>query len=99
MRRFVPLPDLSRCSKSALLNYLVGGGEHRRRKVDPESPSRLEIDDEFKFGGLLYWNICGLRAFESLVDVNGRLTENLIITRPHMMRITCLRSEGVDQLL
>src|SRR5262245_28340868 len=56
-RRFVPIPDLSRCStgclESRLLDHLVGAAEQRDRKGEAERPGRLEIDPKSDLGLLL----------------------------------------------
>jgi hypothetical protein len=52
--RFVPIRDLSTCSNVDLLDHLIGAGDQRGRDGETHSFGRLEVNDEFKFRGLLY---------------------------------------------
>src|SRR5262245_19897122 len=63
--------SITRCS----LDDLVGTQQQRLRDREAECLGRLEIDDQLELRGLLDWKICGLGAFEDLVDVDGDLTE------------------------
>jgi hypothetical protein len=41
-------------AETALFDYLVGAGQHRRRNGNAERISGFKIDDQFKFGRQLY---------------------------------------------
>ena len=50
LSRYVPLPDLSRCSKLSklLLDHLVGGHLHDQRHREAERLCGLEVDDPLR---------------------------------------------------
>jgi len=51
--RFVPIPDLSGCSKlSKLIDDLVGAGEERCGNFDAERAGGYQVNDQFKLGRL-----------------------------------------------
>lgn len=55
-----------------LLKDLVGSDEYGLRDREPERLRGLQVDDEFKLGGLLDREVGGLGALEDLVDVERR---------------------------
>jgi hypothetical protein len=54
LRRYVPLPDLSRCSKSPSLDHVVGANEQRGWEGNTERLGGLEIEDHLNFRDLLH---------------------------------------------
>jgi hypothetical protein len=57
--------------QAPLLDCLVCAGEQLRRHLDAEQPGRLQVDDEFEFGGLQDWQVGRLLAFENLSMANS----------------------------
>jgi hypothetical protein len=49
----VPVFDSCTAARPALLDHLVGTGEHRRRDGDPERLRGLHVDEEFEMCRLL----------------------------------------------
>jgi hypothetical protein len=47
---YVPIGDLSRCSKHPLLNYFVGNGEQSGRHLKADRPGGVEVEDQLEFG-------------------------------------------------
>src|ERR1700688_4901916 len=56
-------------SKGKSLDHLIRAQQQRLRDRDAERLRGLEVDDEFKLGGLLDGKVPGLGALENLVDV------------------------------
>src|SRR3974390_1734357 len=65
-----------------LLNCLGGSREKRRRYCQTKRLCRLEINDQFKFGGLLHWKIGRFFASENTIDVTGGKSVQLNTIRP-----------------
>jgi hypothetical protein len=65
--RYGPIADID-----TLFDHLVGARLHCRRHVEAERLGRLEVEDQFKAGGLLHWEIGRIGAFKNLVDIDGR---------------------------
>jgi hypothetical protein len=68
--RFVPIADLSRCSKPRvwnpdLLDHLVSNGEHAWRDCKAERLGSLHVDDELEFGRLHDRKISGFLTPEN----------------------------------
>jgi len=57
--RFVPIADMS-----LSLNDCVGSLQERLRNWQPKRLGGLEIDDKFKFRGLLDWHVRGQSALQ-----------------------------------
>ncbi len=51
--------------KGTLFDNLIGPRQHTGRKLDSQLLRRLQIDDEFKMGGLFNRQIPGTRAFDN----------------------------------
>ena len=71
--RVVPKADVSTRSKQ-LLDYLVGEQLQRVGYLDAKRSGRLQVDDEFEFGGLHHRKVGGFRALEDLTGVEADLT-------------------------
>jgi hypothetical protein len=63
------------CTKTALLDDLVGAQQERLGDGEPERLGGLEVDDELEFVGLLDWDVAGFRAAQNLVDKIRGTTE------------------------
>ena len=57
----------------ALLNHLVGAGEHALWHVEAKRLGGLKVDHQVVLGRCLYREIGGLLALEDAVDIAGRL--------------------------
>src|SRR6516164_7221767 len=74
-RRFVPIADLSSCSKTRVLfDHLVGCNEQRLGHSETEHSGSLRIDDQFELAGLHHRKVRGLGAFENLACIDTDLT-------------------------
>jgi hypothetical protein len=63
--------------KLTLFDHLVGTGKKRRLNLQTERFCSLEIDDEFKFDGLLDRQVCWFCALQYLIDVGGRASQQI----------------------
>jgi hypothetical protein len=59
---------------SPSLDYGVCAGENRRRKVESDSLSSPEIDNQFELGRLFDWKVGRLRPPEDLIDVRRNVS-------------------------
>jgi hypothetical protein len=66
----------------ALLNHLVGAGEHALWHVEAKRLGGLKVDHQVVLGRCLYREIGGLLALEDAVDIAGRLPVLLDLVRP-----------------
>src|SRR5215471_2235722 len=73
----MPLP--SRCLRklAGLPDHLVRLEEHRRRNGETQSLRGLEVDDQCKFHGLLYWQVARFGTFQDLIDKDSSTPEHL----------------------
>ena len=55
-----------------LPDHPIRSYQHIRRNRQTDLLRGLQIDDEFKLHRLLDWKVCGLSAFEDLVNISGR---------------------------
>ena len=60
------------CVVARLFDHLVDTGEQRRRRVDAERLSSLQIDHQLVFNRRLHRQVSRLLPFEDAVDVAGR---------------------------
>ncbi len=65
--RYVPIADIG-----TLFDHLVGARLHCRRHVEAERLSRLQIDVEPDFGGLLDRQVARFFALENPAGINAR---------------------------
>src|SRR5580704_17823033 len=56
----------------ALFDDLVGASDQRRRQVEPQSPGRLQIDEQLQFGGLVKRDVTRFGPAEDLMDIIGK---------------------------
>src|SRR5262249_23029194 len=76
LQQNLPIPAVSRCSKTVfLLDDLVGGHLHDQRHREAECLRRFEIDDEFDLGRLHHGKLGRLLTLEDAIDIEGRLAE------------------------
>src|SRR5215510_8488056 len=59
------------CETLPLLEHLIRQDEERRGKGDPKRLSRLEVEDQLEFRGLLYREVRGLGPLQDFVHVDG----------------------------
>ena len=64
--------DQRRCSKIALFDHLVGGGEERLRDIKSERFRGFQIDYKFIFCRLLKWQVSGFLAVQNAIDIVSR---------------------------
>src|ERR1700746_2695024 len=81
--RFVPTPDLSRCSNvpeqsCGLLDHLVRAFEQQWRHGEAERFSCLEIDAEVETRRLLEWQVRRLGSLKNAINQIGRAIVNFI---------------------
>src|SRR5260370_40442320 len=67
--------------KSESFDHLVGARQQGGRYRQSERLGGLHIDDELETSRLLDRQVCGLSAFEDLVDVHGSLSKKVGIYR------------------
>src|SRR5262249_54909435 len=65
--------DAARGPSTPSFNHLVGKQLDRVGHLDAERPGRLQVDDEFEFGGLQDRQVGGLRTVENLTGVGADL--------------------------
>src|SRR5260370_28558639 len=63
--------------KSESFDHLVGARQQGGRYRQSERLGGLHIDDELETSRLLDRQVCGLSAFEDLVDVHGSLSKKV----------------------
>src|SRR5262245_38740281 len=68
--------------KALLFDHLVGAGEQRRRRLDAERLSGVEVDDQLDFRGLLDRQIAGLLAAQNAIDIGGGATNGVYRVGP-----------------
>ena len=74
-------PTLQRSKKAALFDHLVGELLEMQGNVQTERPGGLEVDDQFKLGGLLDREVAWLSSLENFVDVRGGASANVLDAR------------------
>jgi hypothetical protein len=78
--RFGPKADSCGAAKE-LFDHLVGAHQDRRRRLEPDHLSGLEVDDEIKFCGLLDWKIGQVGSAQHFGDLMGYLPIELVKAR------------------
>src|SRR3954454_5743970 len=66
------LPAVSKCSKTALFDHLVGAGQHGRWHVEAKRFGGLEVDHQLIFGRSLHRQVARFFAPEDAINVAGR---------------------------
>lgn len=66
----VPLPTLSRCSKTALLDYLVGSGKQGLRDAETKRLGGFEIDGQLDFDRELDRKLARFRAPQDAISID-----------------------------
>ena len=66
----------------ALLDYLIGSQQERRRNRQPEHLRGLEVDHQLKLGGLLDREFSGLSALQDLVHVASYTSDRIQVVPP-----------------
>src|SRR5262249_4361362 len=75
LHQYLPIADLSRCSKMhprrhlRLLDDLVGAREQRCRHFAPECLRGLKVDNELILGRLLHRQLARLAAFQNTIHI------------------------------
>jgi hypothetical protein len=75
--RFAPKSDpdcvLLLCAKSGLRSFknLVRGDQEALRDGDAERLGRLDVDEDFKLGGSLYWQVTGFLASQDAASIDA----------------------------
>src|SRR5436190_17665857 len=79
-------------------DHLVGADDHGVRNLELEPLGRLNIDDEFKFGRHLRWQVGRIGAAQNTVHIGRRTTEQVNVGRPqrHKTAFKCKDSGRMD---
>jgi hypothetical protein len=72
-----PEGELAALVEHVLLDHLVRLQQQRLRNGQPQCFSRLEVDDQLEFCGLLDGQVTRLGAPEDLVHINGTAPEEI----------------------
>src|SRR5262249_53456318 len=67
---------------SLSLNHLISAHENRLGNGDSKGFSGLEVHHHLEFAWLLDWQVTGLGAFQNLVHIAGRATEQIAVVWP-----------------
>src|SRR5260221_3548656 len=60
---------------SSSFDHFVGELLQMERHVEAERLGGLEVDHQFEFGRLLYWEVCRFGATQNAIDVQRRATQ------------------------
>src|SRR6516162_2168281 len=68
---------MSRITRAASFDHLVGDGEHAGRNGEAERLGRLHVNDQLEFGRLLDRQITGLFAFKNAAGMDPDQVESV----------------------
>src|SRR5262249_60240256 len=77
LRSATGMSAFAKSGHETLFDYLIGGDQQLRMKLQAERFSRLEVDHELKLDGLNHWEIAWLFALEDSPSIEAGLMKGL----------------------